>query len=143
MGEGARPLRAVLDTNVLVSTLLFEGRLAWIRDGWKDGRLKPLLARETVEELIRVLAYPKFRLEPGEIEALLEEILPYAETVDMPSKPTTLALRCPDPDDRKFLSLAETAGADVLVSGDPDLLELAAEAPCRIVPPAELRRLAG
>lgn len=143
MGEGARPLRAVLDTNVLVSTLVFEGRLAWIREGWKSGRLKPLVTRETIEELVRVLAYPKFRLEPEEIEALLEEILPYTETVDMPPSPTPFAVRCPDPDDRKFLSLAEAAGADVLVTGDPDLLNLASEAAFRIVPPAELRSFTG
>jgi hypothetical protein len=132
-----------LDTNVLVSALVFEGRLAWIREAWKTGRLTPLVTHDSVDELIRVLAYPKFRLEPDEIESFLEDILPHAEAVEIPPSPTRLALRCPDPDDRKFVSLAEAAGADVLVTGDPDLLELAAEAPFPIVSPADLRSFTG
>ena len=141
MGSGAGPVRAVLDTNVLVSALLFEGRLTWVRDAWKDGRLKPLISQATLDELIRVLAYPKFRLEPEEIEVFLEELLPHAESIEVPPQPDPPVLRCTDPEDQKFIALAEAGAADFLVSGDPDLLELAPEAPIRIVPPAKLREL--
>ena len=45
---------------------------------------------------------------------------------------------CRDPDDRKFLELARFAQADALVTGDQDLLALAAEFPVPIITPAEL-----
>lgn len=55
--------RVVLDSNVVLSALLFSrGRLAWIRAAWQGGRFVPLASKPTVEELIRVLGYPKFRL---------------------------------------------------------------------------------
>jgi len=77
--------RLVLDTNVLVSALLFQnGHLAWLRRSWQSRRISPLLCRTTTDELLRVLAYPKFRLDRNEITALLGDLLPYAETVDQP-----------------------------------------------------------
>jgi uncharacterized protein len=49
-------IRVVLDTNVLVSALLFEnGRLAWIRHSWQNGRITPVMAEPTTAELLRVL----------------------------------------------------------------------------------------
>ena len=67
------PIRAVLDTNVLVSALLFEkGRLSWLRPCWQKGQITPVLAETTARELLRVLAYPKFRLQSVDRERLLE-----------------------------------------------------------------------
>ena len=54
--------RVVLDTNCLVSALLFSKQpLAWLRHSWQNGDIIPLASKETVSELIRVLAYPKWR----------------------------------------------------------------------------------
>ena len=51
------PVRPVLDTNVLVSALLFHsGALSWLRSAWHSGQVSPLASRETAAELIRVLA---------------------------------------------------------------------------------------
>jgi predicted nucleic acid-binding protein len=73
-------IRVVLDTNMLVSALLFEkGRLAWIRHGWQGGRFTPVLAQPTTLELLWVLGYPKFGHTPAEIELLLGELLPWSE----------------------------------------------------------------
>ena len=117
--------RVVLDTNVVVSSLLFEaGRLAWLRAAWQSGNIVPLASRETVTELLRVLAYPKFRLMEAERDELMAEFLPHAETVAVP--PRTIEVpACRDPHDRPFLVLAEVAKADALVTGDADLLTLA------------------
>jgi predicted nucleic acid-binding protein len=78
--------------------------------------------RPVLDEYIRVLAYPKFKLVPAEIRALIEEeFLPFAETVNViPS--TVPSLR--DADDAKFITCATTAGVRWLVSGDDDLLSL-------------------
>ncbi len=55
--------RTVLDTNVLISTLVFQsGAQSWLRRAWTSRRILPLASYETVMELLRVLAYPKFAL---------------------------------------------------------------------------------
>ena len=116
-------IRVVLDTNVLVSALLFEkGRLAWIRHGWQGGRFRPVLAQPTTLELLRVLGYPKFGLTPDEIERLLGELLPWSETWQNALASTEPL--CRDPQDQVFLDLALGGRANALVSGDADLLAL-------------------
>jgi putative PIN family toxin of toxin-antitoxin system len=121
-------LRVVLDTNCLVSALLFSGRVAWLRADWQTGRIVPLLSRATTLELLRVLDYPKFALTAEEREDVLADLLPFAETVTVPEPPPpTPAPR--DPHDRPFLELALAARADALVSGDADLRSLAGRFP--------------
>lgn len=116
--------RLVLDTNVVLSALLFgTGRLAWMRHAWQNGQMAPLVCKETASELLRVLAYPKFRLSAQEREALLADFLPYAEAVELPSPWPTLPT-CRDAKDQVFLVLAHVARADGLVTGDADLLAL-------------------
>ncbi len=115
------PRRVVLDTNVLVAALVFtSGRLAWIRHAWQHGTIVPLAAAETVGELVRVLAYPRFRLTHDERDDLLAELLPFAEVVTFPD-PWPEIPECRDPHDRVFLALALVAGADTLVTWDADL----------------------
>jgi uncharacterized protein len=61
-------IRVVLDTNVLVSCLLFGGTPGELLDLWKTGRIRLLMSREMVDEFLRVLAYPKFNLSEDEIQ---------------------------------------------------------------------------
>ncbi len=120
MGPGEVIRRVVLDTNVVVSALLFErGRLSWLRPAWMAGDFRPLVSHATAAELLRVLSYPKFHLADQEIEAVLGDFLPFAEPVEV--KEAT-APRLPDPDDRIFLQLAEAGTAEFLVTGDQNLL---------------------
>jgi predicted nucleic acid-binding protein len=50
------PIRAVLDTNVLVSALLFsEGELMWLPSAWQDGAVTPLANPDVIAELTRIL----------------------------------------------------------------------------------------
>ena len=130
--------RTVLDTNVLLSALLFHtGRLSWLRAAWQADTICPLVSRETTDELIRVLSYPKFALDGAEREALLADYLPWCETVVV-SGPLTIP-QCRDPFDRPFLELALAARADALVTGDNDLLALAATFPVPILTPSVFR----
>lgn len=118
------PPRVVIDTNVLLSALLFNaGTLNWLRQAWQAEDICPLSSRETAGELIRVLSYPKFELSNDEQEDLLADYLPWCETVVV-SKPPDVP-KCRDPFDRPFLELALTAQADALITGDNDLLSLA------------------
>jgi putative PIN family toxin of toxin-antitoxin system len=129
--------RLVLDTNTVLSALLFsKGRLAWLRPAWQVKRFVPLVSRATTEELIRVLAYPKFKLSASERQDFLGDYLPFCETFDVP-KSANLPT-CRDAADIPFLALALATKADALVSGDADLLALANSFPIAIIPPGEI-----
>jgi putative PIN family toxin of toxin-antitoxin system len=131
--------RAVLDTNIVVSALVFPGgHLSWLRAAWLSGKLRPLISRPAASELIRVLHYPKFHLEPGERESLLGEYLPYCEVVPVSRRAIDLP-QCRDPGDVMFLRLAADGKADFLVTGDADLLSIKEALPYRIVTADSLR----
>ena len=100
------PPRFVLDTSVVF-----------------PGRIVPVVSSATMSELSRVLAYPKFGLMPATQRALIDDYLPWCETVDVPDD--TEVPECRDPSDIPFLQLAVVGEADALVTGDADLLALA------------------
>jgi uncharacterized protein len=131
MGKKVAPLRVVIDTNVLLSALLFGGQPGELRDLWVGGQIVPLVSQETFSEFFKALAYPKFQLSPVEIKMIIEEeMLPYAEIVDVSEDAAGV---CRDSEDDKFLALAAAGGAAYLVTGDRDLLVLQAFRNTRIV----------
>lgn len=114
--------RVVLDTNCVVSALLFSRqRMAWLRYCWQSGDIIPLVNQSTVNELLKVLTYPKFKLTKSEQALLLADYLPYSETVPMRFSSAPLP-QVRDAADQIFLTLAVTNHAAILVSGDQDLL---------------------
>jgi putative PIN family toxin of toxin-antitoxin system len=128
-------IRAVLDTNVLISALLFEGLPSRLVPAWRSSSFRPALSPSILAEYLRVLAYPKFHLTPDDIQGLLEEeILPFFETVRVRSSPTKVGR---DPDDAKFVACALEASVPWIVSGDSDLLDLGRVESVRIVTPRE------
>jgi putative PIN family toxin of toxin-antitoxin system len=121
------PVCVVLDTNVVLSALVFGGGAAGrVRRAWQQGALLPLASTAKVQELMRVLAYPKFRLTQVEQEELLADYLPYTKIVRIPQPPPQVP-ECRDVLDEPFMHLAVAGNAQVLVSGDRDLLAIAAE----------------
>ena len=119
--------RVVLDTNVVLSALVFRSGIAGqVREAWQSGLVLPLASTATVQELVRVLSYPKFGLSPLEQEELLADYLPYVQTVRIPQPPPSVPA-CRDAFDLGFMHLALVGKAKVLVSGDRDLLAIAAE----------------
>ena len=115
-------IRAALDTNVIISALLFSGPPSQLVSAWQSSRLRPVVSAPILDEYIRVLAYPKFELTSAQIRGLIEEeLLPFIETVKViPSAVSKIQ----DPDDAKFITCATTAGVRWLISGDDDLLSL-------------------
>lgn len=136
-------LRVVLDTNIVLSALLFSaGRLVWVRRAWQRQQIQPLVCRATANELLRVLAYPKFKLTEAEQKKLLADFLPYAEVVDLPDPWPDLPA-CRDEHDQVFLVLADVGEADCLVTGDGDLLAMRESCTVRILTMDELHQQLG
>ena len=114
--------RVVLDTNVVLSALLFAGgRVAQVRQAWHAMRFVPLASTATAAELIRVLRYPKFALSADEQEDLLADFMPWVSVVRVPLPPPKVPL-CRDASDVPFLQLAAAGRASALITGDKDLL---------------------
>lgn len=115
-------MRVVLDTNTIVSALLFSGTASRLVPLWQSRRITPLVSRAILEEYLRVLAYPKFRLTDAEIRSLIEEeVLPFVEAVSVRGRMRVVRR---DPTDDKFLECAAAGRAAYLVTGDRDLREL-------------------
>lgn len=128
--------QVVLDTGVVLSALVFrDGVVAKLRGGWQSGEYLPLASGATIAELIRVLAYPKFRLRPQEREELLADYLPWCRVIELPDPPPRIPA-CRDPGDACFLHLAVAADAGYLVTGDRDLLILDGKLASPILAPA-------
>lgn len=113
--------RVVLDTNVVVSALLFRGQTSLLHAVWKRRRIELLATDVSLAELARVLGYRKFRLAPDLVTSLMAaEVVPYTAMVVPNREPPG----CRDSDDDEFLWCARDGGAEALVTGDPDLLAL-------------------
>jgi putative PIN family toxin of toxin-antitoxin system len=115
-------MRVVLDTNTVISALLFTGTASRLVGLWQSRRMTLLVSKAILEEYLRVLAYPRFNLGDQEVKALIqEELLPFVDTVRVRKH---LAVVRRDPDDDKFLECAVAGRAEYLVTGDQDLRQL-------------------
>lgn len=135
-------MKVVLDTNVLLSGLIApDGTPGRILAAWLEGRFDVAMALDQLGELARALAYPKIhrRLKWDEqrIEQFIRQLYVRVEVIDL--RATAIeGLR--DPADTPILATLIASRADVLVTGDQDLLELRDRYPIRT--PAEfVRRL--
>jgi putative PIN family toxin of toxin-antitoxin system len=137
-----RCLRLVLDTNVWLDWLVFDDpSVAARRAAVVDGRAEVYIDQACEEELARVLAYPR-RGRPLDAAAqavCLERCRAAARRPDVLAARATAPLpRCRDPHDQKFLQLAQSCGADFLVTRDRELLVLARRLPFGVVSAAAL-----
>jgi putative PIN family toxin of toxin-antitoxin system len=115
-------VRAVFDTNVLISALLFEQStparafFAALRSG------EVLLSPPLADEINRTLHAEKFDryLAPEQREDFLIALVRSAVLVETTERITV----CRDPNDNMILEAAVSAAADVIVTGDKDLLAL-------------------
>jgi uncharacterized protein len=134
-------IRVVLDTNVLISSILFKGELARIVDLWKNGTIVPVVSRETFDEFRAVIEYPKFRLTKGEIKSIIEEeVLPFFEIVETAAEVSRV---CKNRDDDKFIACALSASADFIVSCDKNLCDVGAYRTIKIIRVSDFLKMVG
>ena len=116
-------MRAVIDTNVLLSALLWSGTPHALLELVRNGTLTLISSPTLLAELARVLDRPKFdvvlmRFNTSRVQTLAEVRL-LAEVIDPPPLAQPV---CRDPDDDAVLALALAAQADILITGNNDLL---------------------
>jgi len=134
-------MRAVVDTNILVRALIRpRGSVGPVLQRLRQGHYTLLYTQSSLEELVDVLSRPRIREKYGVTEDDVKTIVALvllrgkAMTVSQP-----LAV-CRDPKDDKFLEAAVAGKADIIVSGDEDLLVLDPFEGIPIVSPAEFLR---
>jgi putative PIN family toxin of toxin-antitoxin system len=108
-------IRAVFDTNVLVSALLKPGASeSSVVEAAAVGKLIPCLSPAVLAEYRDVLHRPRFRFETRDVRAFLRALMEVSVFVS----PAAALSVCPDPDDDRFLECAEAAGAHYLITGN-------------------------
>lgn len=118
-------MRAVLDTGVLVSGLIRrQGVPGTLLQALATGTYTAVYTTETMLEVVDVLSRDKFRtkysIRPDAVTALVQ-LIRLRGALAIPTEDVTV---CRDPKDDKFLTAAVAGNADLIVSGDLDLLVL-------------------
>ena len=123
------PPRIVLDTNVCLDLFVFhEPQSAALHVAMRRGTIEAVTRADCREEWLRVLHYPQLPVTDAArpvIEAAFDALVRCLPD-ELATAPADVPLpRCADPDDQKFLELAQASGARWLVSKDNELLKLA------------------
>jgi putative PIN family toxin of toxin-antitoxin system len=113
-------MRAVIDTNVIISALFWGGRPRRVVDLASAGRFQAITSGELLLELEDVLA-EDFAVPQDRIDLILRDVLSYAELV-VPLEKVDVPVR--DAADIKVVACAVAGRADFIVTGDSDLLAL-------------------
>jgi len=129
-------MKAVLDTNVLISSVLSTGTPHRVVVAGYEGAYQLIATQATIREFRdTLLKYPdRFQLTAEEVQKEVETVQYFAKIVE----PTeSISIVADDPDDDKFVEAAVAGNADYLVSGDQHLLSLGAVRGIDIVTPRE------
>jgi uncharacterized protein len=125
-------VKAVIDTNIIVSGIFWGGKPERVLRHWRDGRFNLLVTKDILDEYLRVIN------DLGHSDADL-----VSDWTDHICKFSLIVLKtakidlCRDPSDNKFLECAISADADCIVSGDEDLLVIKTIHKIPILKPAE------
>lgn len=131
-------IKAIIDTNVIVSGIFWKGAPFEILEAWQKRRFLLAVSLPILNEYRRVLDEMTKKRPSPVLGSILEVIELHSEMVEPVSFTRTV---CSDPDDDKFLEAALAADADYVVSGDAALLSLKNHRGIRIVRPAQFLKL--
>lgn len=130
-----KPVRVVVDTNVFISFLIGK-RLRALFDAIVQGNVQLMVTEQLIRELEMTAMDPKFR--KYFTSAVLSELLVVIEAsaLAVEIQPPYPAI-CRDPKDDFLLALCKKGKADLLVTGDNDLLVLGEHGPTEVISPKE------
>ena len=130
-------VRAVVDTNVLVSGVISRGALHRVLLAWLRGAFQLVAAQALYDEIEAVLHRPRirerYRISDAEVALLLQRL---SACIESSHSVTRLGVEVRDPEDEHVLAAAVDGQVEYLVTGDNDLLALRdhpAVAPLRVV----------
>ena len=112
--------RAVLDTNIIVSSAL-GGALVLVLEKWDQGKFTVVVTSDILDEYFQVINRPKFKLKQETIDKITRYLYQFSEFV-VPEEQIRVIEA--DPKDDKFLEAAVAGKVDFIVSGDNHLLDL-------------------
>ena len=127
-------MKVVLDTNVLISAIMFGGKSREVLEMGISGKIKISLSQDILKELAGVLVGRKFRASVTFVQQTIHELSEIAELVIVREEIKAIKN---DPDDNRILECAVSAKADYIVSGDSDLLSLEHFRKIKILSPSD------
>ena len=127
----------MLDTNVLISAIVFGGKPRNILERIIEGKIGLAVSESILQEVKAVLAGNKFQYPPQLTQTIINVIEAVSELVQPRINIKAVEK---DPDDNKFLECALEAGAHCIITGDMHLLELESYKGIRIMVPADFLR---
>ena len=131
--------RVVIDTNVIVSALVFGGKPRKVIDLVADDAVELVVAEEMLTEVRRIITnkFPEFLVDLAKLEKLLEVDAIWVKLGFVAISASR------DADDDKFIEAAVVGDCQYIVSGDKDLLDLRLYKNIQIINPTDFLELVG
>ena len=127
--------KVVLDTNILISAIVFGGKPRAVLEAAIKGQIQLVLTVEIIEETRGLLEGRKFQFPRDIADLIVQELEALAEIVKPKER---LSVIEKDPEDNRVLECAIESQADYIVTGDLHLLEIKEFQGTKIMPPGEL-----
>ena len=130
-----KKIKAIFDTNVLVSAWFWKGAESKLVELAEEGIIEVYTSLQLLAELKRALEYPKFRLERSEIDGICDY---YVLVLRIVEPKHTINVIVEDPEDNRVIECADEVEADYIISGNHHLLNLKKHGNTRIVRAREM-----
>jgi len=132
--------RAVFDTNVLVSGILYAGKSKLLIDAVLGGKITLVLSTQLIQEFKRVIARDKFKLSKDQQDEFINFIVMISDIVRIKSR---FRVVMEDPNDNAVLRTAYDGRVHCIVSGDEHLLSLKEFMGIKILTVSRMQELMG
>lgn len=132
--------KVIIDTNLWISFLIGH-QTQFVRRLLTDSRLEVYVCPQLLEEIREVVSRDKIRryVTTSDEKDLMDIVYAFCQQASITVNAPISAIR--DPKDLYLLSLADTIGADYIVSGDADLTDLGTYHQTRIVKLADFKEM--
>ncbi len=127
-------MKIVLDTNVFISGVFFNGPPYQILKAWRNQEFQIVISLEILDEYHRVGEELSAQFPEVDLDPILELFTTKAELIEAALLDEAV---CDDPDDDKFFACAIAGGANLIVSGDKHLLKMAGYQGIAVVRPRQ------